>query len=253
MPSPTPEQRRLIALARRAEDATLARASAAVRAQFRADLLDATSKELSRVLALPQGERRVGLPRVLRLVSEATRATGTPPDAVYRAMGQAVAGRVLSVDELSRIADPSLSFNDSRALQARAVDRQRREMNRYWGRENKRFSDDVARTVRQAIREGLDTGKAADLLQERLGVGRSRALLIAEDQILTAASRADALRQRSLGLRAFLWWTKLDKKVRKEHQALHGRIFQWALARLLPGGPIRCRCRAIPVPNTRRA
>lgn len=244
----TPEHRRLLKAAREKEDGHLATASAAVRAQYRDDLLAAAQAELQRVLALPQGERRTQLPRVLRLISSASTATSTPPSAVYRAIQGAVRDRVLSVDELARISDPTLSFNDSTDLQARAVDKQRREMNRYWDKEQKRFRDDVAKVTRTAIRTGLRPDQAADLLQERLGVSRSRALLIAEDQLTTAAANAEAARQQALGLETYLWWSRLDRKVRKGHALLHGKVRRWKEGER-PGQAIRCRCRAIPVPK----
>jgi len=251
MPSLTPEHRRLLKAAREREDGHLATASAAVRAQYRDDLLAAAQAELTRVLALPQGERRTQLPRVQRLISSASTATRTPPSAVYRAIQGAVRDRVLSVDELARISDPTLAFNDSADLQARAVDRQRREMNRYWDREQKRFRDDVAKVTRQAIRTGLRPDQAADLLQERLGVSRSRALLIAQDQLLTAQAAAERTRLGALGVKKFIWWSRLDKRVRKGHALLHGKIFEFGSMRPLPGQEIRCRCRAIGIPPSR--
>lgn len=246
----TPEHKRLLKASREQENDHLDAASAAVRAQYRTDLLVAAEKELARALALPPGERRTQLPRVLRLISSASAATSTPPSAVYRAIQGAVRDRVLSVDELARISDPTLSFNDSADLQARAVDRQRREMNRYWDKEQKRFRDDVAKVTRQVIRQGLRPDRAADLLQERLGVSRSRALLIAEDQLTTAAAAAEAARQQALGLQSYIWWSRLDPRVRRGHKLLHGKIRRWKDGER-PGQAIRCRCRAIPVPRAR--
>lgn len=250
MPTLTPEHRRLLKASREQENGHLDAASAAVRAQYRADLLADAQAELERVLKLPPAQRRTALPKVLALISSASSATRTPPDQVYRSIRAAVADRVLSVDELARISDPKLAFNDSRALQARAVDVQRREMNGYWTREQKRFRDDTAKTVREAIRTGLNPEQAATLLEERLGVGRNRALLIAQDQLLTAAARADADRQRALGLTSYLWISRLDKRVRKGHRLLHGKVRRWWDGER-PGEAILCRCRAVPVPRVR--
>nr|WP_232337879.1 minor capsid protein [Deinococcus arboris] len=123
-------------------------------------------------------------------------------------------------------------------------------MNGYWSKEQKRFRDDTAKTVREAIRKGLSVEQAAGLLEERLGVGRNRALLIAEDQLLTAAARAEADRQQALGLTSYVWWSRLDNRVRRPHQLLHGQVRRWKEGEW-PGQAIRCRCRAVPVPRAR--
>ncbi|MBZ9753190.1 minor capsid protein [Deinococcus sp. HMF7604] len=248
MPALTPEHRRLLKLARAKEGEHLASARGAVLAQYRKGLLADAQAELERVLALPQAQRRVQLPKVLALISKASAATRTPPEQVYRSIRAAVRDRVLSVDELARISDPGLAFNDSKALQARAVDRQRQEMNGYWNKEQKRFRDDTAKTVREAIRKGLSVEQAAGLLEARVGVSRNRALLVAEDQLLTALATSERARLKALGIQKFIWWSRMDQKVRRGHQLLHGRIFEFKAAPILPGQEIRCRCRAIGVP-----
>ncbi|WP_261665439.1 minor capsid protein [Deinococcus sp. Marseille-Q6407] len=248
---PTPEQRRLLTLASEEEEAAIKGARGAILRQYQAVSLDASTRELARVLGLPLAQRRRQLPKVLALIDRATAATRTPPAQVWHALERAVGGRILSVDELARLSDPSLQFNSPGDLQARAVDRQRRQMNRYWDKEGRRFRNDVAKTVRQAARQGLDPERAADLLQERLGVSRGRAVLIATDQLRTAAAWADEQRQKQLGLKSYIWWTLGDKKVRGEHRARHGRIYRWGQGER-PGQAVNCRCRALPVPRSRQ-
>jgi len=242
----TPEARRLIKLARQREDAHLQAARGAVLRQFRKVALKAAEAELARVLALPPGRRRAGLPLVLRRIDEAMQATRTPPTELTALLKRAVRDRVLTSDDLVRLLDSGLNFNDPASLQARAVDKARRSMNGYWQSETTRFRNDAARTIREAIRKGLDPGKAADLLQERLGVHRSRAVLIVQDQMLTAAANAGISRLKALGVKQFQWETQGDNRVRPGHQVLQGQVFTWRGATELPGQAVLCRCFALP-------
>ncbi|AWN22200.1 hypothetical protein DKM44_02255 [Deinococcus irradiatisoli] len=243
----TPEARRLITQAHRREDAHLLAARGAVLRQFRRATLKAAEAELHRVLALPTGRRRASLPLVLRRIDEAMQPTRTPPAELTAVLRRAVRDRVLTADDLVKLLDPTLKLNDPASLQARAVDRQRAAMNGYWAKEGKRFRDDTARTVREALRQGLTPDKAADLLQERLGVHRSRAVLIAQDQMLTAASRAGIDRLRTVGVKQFSWETQQDRRVRPAHQVLQDQVFTWRSAPELPGQAVLCRCFAAPV------
>ncbi|WP_161883948.1 minor capsid protein [Deinococcus alpinitundrae] len=242
----TPEARRLIKLARQQEDTHLQAARGAVLRQFRKVALKAAEAELSRVLALPPGRRRASLPLVLRRIDEAMTVTRTPPAELTALLKRAVQDRTLTSDDLVKLLDPSLKLNDPASLQVKTVDRQRKQMNTYWESEGKRFKDDAARTVREALRLGLTPEKAADLLQARLGVHRSRAVLIAQDQMLTAASRAGIDRLKTLGVKQFQWETQQDSRVRPGHQALQGRVFTWRGAPELPGHAVMCRCWAAP-------
>ncbi|GAA4002753.1 hypothetical protein GCM10022631_11840 [Deinococcus rubellus] len=243
----TPEARRLIALARKREDGHLDAARGAVLRQFRKVALKAAEAELTRVLALPPGRRRASLPLVLRRIDEAMTATRTPPAELTAVLKRAVRDRILTSDDLVKLLDSSLKLNDPASLQVKAVDRQRAAMNKYWQTETVRFRNDSAQTVREALRLGLTPEKAADLLQARLGVHRSRAVLIAQDQMLTAASRAGIDRLKTLGVKQFQWETQQDRRVRAAHQALQGRVFTWRSAPELPGQAVMCRCWAAPV------
>lgn len=94
----------------------------------------------------------------------------------------------------------------------------RRDMNTYWVKKQRRLQNNVVRMTRQAIRTGLIPDHAADLLQNRVNVSRSRAVLIATDQLLTTAADADRARQRDMGITEYLWRSVGDAKVRGEHR-----------------------------------
>ncbi len=236
----------------RRESAQLDEARREVLRQYRRASFDALTGQLRGALDLPPAQRRAALPALLKELDTAASATRTPPKRIEGLIREAVRDRVLSVDDLSAFQNPALKFNDSAELRARAVDRQRREMNGYWDKEQARFKNDVSRTIREALRRGLPAERAADLLQERSGVSRSRAVLIAQDQMLTAAARADAARQRALGIKEFLWRTREDARVRDTHAACDGHRYRWDSQGEKPGDAIRCRCRALPYINSDR-
>ncbi|QLG11733.1 minor capsid protein (plasmid) [Deinococcus sp. D7000] len=237
--------RRLLRQAERQQAAHVTDARAAVNEQqSRLNLSDA-QKALEAALSLPKAKRGPAVRETLTLIREASGQTRTPPPELLGVIRRAVSDRALNTVDLALLSDRSLVFGDTRELQARAVDRQRQSMNGYWAGEHKRFRDDASATVREAIRKGLDPEKAADLLQVRLGVHRSRAILIAVDQMLTAEARAEQSLLRAAGVKEFQWAALMDGKTRQRHAELNGQVFAWRAAPVLPGAEIRCRCRAI--------
>lgn len=89
-------------------------------------------------------------------------------------------------------------------------------------------------------------------VQERLGVGLSRAKLIARDQTTKFNSTVQLAQAKAAGIEEFIWSTSKDASVRASHKALEGRTFRYDNPpivdheRALPGQPIQCRCQAIP-------
>lgn len=245
----TVAQRRLIELAREAEERDLKAARGTVLRQYRSVNLRAAEKALTAALSQPRAKRAQAVKGVLQLISEASRATGTPPAELLRVVRRAVRDRALNTRDLAVLSDPSLVFPDPGEAAADAVARQRADMNRYWAKEQNRFRDDAARTVREALRKGQTPEQAADLLQERLNVSRSRAVLIAQDQMLTAAAVAERTLLKAAGVKEFQWMSLMDGRQRKAHELLHGRVFTWRSAPELPGQAIRCRCRALLPPT----
>lgn len=89
-------------------------------------------------------------------------------------------------------------------------------------------------------------------VQERLGVGLSRAKLIARDQTTKFNSTVQLAQAKAAGIEEFIWTTSKDASVRPSHKALDGRTFRYDSPPIvdgepaLPGQPIQCRCQAIP-------
>lgn len=233
------------------ESRALNLAQRAVARQYRTAAFDRVADELRKALAEPNARKRqTRLRALLHLFDEATRTLGAPPAVMRRLIREGVRGRVLTVDEMLRLSDPALSFNDPTELAARAVTRSRQRMNDYWANEQKRFRDDVAKTTRDVLRRGLDEDQAVRLLMERTNVSRSRATLIVQDSMLTAFAEADRRRQLDAGVREYLWRTRGDNRVRTKHATLNGKRRAWRDGNLYPGSEIRCRCRAVPVVRT---
>lgn len=97
--------------------------------------------------------------------------------------------------------------------------------------------------------EGQSLRQMRKTVMERTGVSRSRADLIALDQVGKLNSALTQYRQRSAGVTSYIWRTALDERVRPLHRAREGREFRWDKPPSdgHPGVPIRCRCAAAPV------
>lgn len=118
----------------------------------------------------------------------------------------------------------------------------------------RKLIDDVKAVVLEAAPKGLRVEGLQALIQERFGVGRSRAALIARDQTLKLAGRITKTRQTAVGIRAYHWSTSKDERVRPLHRELEGTRQEWDSPPVVsadgrrehPGGDFQCRCIAIP-------
>ena len=97
--------------------------------------------------------------------------------------------------------------------------------------------------IAKAIREGTDAT-------------RSRARLIARDQVLKLNAQITQVRHEAAGVTEFIWRTSKDERVRADHEILDGKRFRYDEPpivdrrrgdRALPGVYFQCRCIAEPV------
>lgn len=112
----------------------------------------------------------------------------------------------------------------------------------------------VEKNVMQGFTRGLRHEEIAKQLEDYIdplnGTIRSRARLIARDQVNKLNGQLTELRQNELGVTRYVWRTSLDERVRDSHKSKEGKIFEWSNPPSDTGNPgedIQCRCWAEPV------
>lgn len=121
----------------------------------------------------------------------------------------------------------------------------------------KDLAESTLNKVEKDVMRGFATGTrweeiASDLedyIDPLNGTVRSRARLIARDQVNKLNGQLAELRQSELGVTRYIWRTALDERVRPEHLLNEGKIFEWNDPPNTghPGSEINCRCYAEPV------
>lgn len=113
---------------------------------------------------------------------------------------------------------------------------------------------EVHELVTTAASRGVRVEALRAEIMDRLGVARSRADLIARDQILKQNAQLSETRMQRLGITKYRWSTSHDSRVRPAHAHLDGNTYEFANPpdvgdgrRENPGGDFQCRCVAIPV------
>lgn len=81
---------------------------------------------------------------------------------------------------------------------------------------------------------------------------RTRAKLIAKDQMSKLVTDVTRSRQVSIGVSEYAWWTVLDERVRRIHRLLHSNVYKYGEPTgsengLEPGQEVNCRCKAIAI------
>lgn len=112
-----------------------------------------------------------------------------------------------------------------------------------------RYFTQVQSIVSESVVIGRRADKVRELLQERFDVSKTNAIRIARDQISKLTGAITEVRQRSLGIDAYIWRTSNDERVRESHALNEGERFLWnepPAETGHPGEDIQCRCRAEP-------
>lgn len=106
----------------------------------------------------------------------------------------------------------------------------------------------VEKRVLAGVQSGMLHGDLAEGIAADMGVGATRAKLIARDQVGKLYGQVNASRQREMGVTSFVWRTVRDGRVRSEHVARDGKVYRYDEPPNgeLPGEPILCRCYAEP-------
>ena len=109
----------------------------------------------------------------------------------------------------------------------------------------------VSQSVSSAVLNGESAGTLSEALREQFGIVGRRADLIARDQIASAVSDLNMIRQKQAGVLSYKWSTSSDERVRASHAALDGKEFNWGDDGPdhghHPGQAVNCRCVALGV------
>lgn len=110
------------------------------------------------------------------------------------------------------------------------------------------YFEKLETTVWDNLVDGMRFEDLADKIQRVADVTESRAKLIARDQTSKMNGAFNEARQTSVGIDKYIWSTSGDERVREEHAANDGKIFDWndPPATGHPGEDIQCRCVALP-------
>lgn len=112
-----------------------------------------------------------------------------------------------------------------------------------------RYFTEIQNEIFSGARQGLSTKDISARIQKRGDVAKSKADLIARDQVNKLNGQLSKLRQTSIGVEKYIWRTSLDERVRPEHRVREGQIYSWdePPGDGHPGEPINCRCYAEPI------
>lgn len=109
---------------------------------------------------------------------------------------------------------------------------------------------DIEGMVQRGIAGGERNERIRQEIIDQFGITRSRASLIARDQISKLNGQLTQTRQESFGITKYRWRTSGDERVRETHRAHEGKIFSWDNPPFdtgHPGQDYQCRCTAEPV------
>lgn len=108
------------------------------------------------------------------------------------------------------------------------------------------YLDQLHGKIVAAVRAGKPSKVIAEVVRETFDLPRSRAKLIARDQIGKLNGQLTMARQKNIGVESYVWRTSLDERVREEHKHREGEKFSWDEPPKdgHPGNPINCRCSA---------
>lgn len=100
-----------------------------------------------------------------------------------------------------------------------------------------KLKEETSSEINRIVQSGLQQGKRVEEIRKELlstdlkpGVFskvRTRAELIARDQVGKLTGQLTKLRQNELGVQYYTWRTSLDERVRDSHQVLEGKLCDW--------------------------
>ena len=201
----------------------------------RSDTVEGDIAALLRVI--DQVERAVGAPTAAQVEGVGSDVEGFTTRAVNSQLRTVPAIDVLSGDLTTGILDGWIEDNVALITNM-----------------DKTYFDQVRATIVDSLVKGRSTASLASDISDRFKVSKSKARLIARDQIGTLNSGVTKERQTSLGIEEYIWDNVGDTRVRKKHKdkpvGLGDTVQRWDTPvpdEIAPGIPINCRCGAIAV------
>lgn len=103
--------------------------------------------------------------------------------------------------------------------------------------------------IQDGLLNGTSTKNMAKLIAERFDVAASRAKFLARDQTATLNAQVSSVRMQSAGITKYEWSTSNDERVRPEHAARDGKVYEWSSPPEggNPGEDYNCRCVSIAI------
>ncbi|WP_288481985.1 minor capsid protein [uncultured Deinococcus sp.] len=181
---------------------------------------------------------------------KAAASLAEPPDTLARAVREAVQSGVTGTTEMFAASQVVTdAFTVPATLQLRFREHALARMNDFWAAESPRFRAEVQGAVYDGLERGQNIDQITKRIKDRAGVSRSRATLIARNEVGHAAAFAMRESQKEAGLTEYIWRTASDNRVRKEHKKRDGKTFSWddPPAGGHPGEDYQCRCVALAV------
>ena len=231
-----------------------------------------TEERLRAILPHEEAERVIAAEaarvRIRRKLDQVSAGSGHVQAAVH---DQAVRVATQNLREFRRVFDldkkGSVANIQIRAVQpgiAPAIERFQKDNASLITRMHERTKDQIREVVDTAWTSGARVEQIRAQVQERFEVSKSRAELIARDQVLKLNGQITKQRQQSAGVRFYIWTTAGDERVRgspsapkskRDHYHLDGTTQSWDVPPVVaedgttahPGVDYQCRCIAFPV------
>lgn len=195
-------------------------------------------------------ERVVELDRLMGAFRQASSVLNTPPQVMRGLLQAAVtSGVTAATDMLATAGDMLEMFRARPDAEIEYTRHAQGRLTRYWGKEQARLASEVETVLLEGLERGQSAAQMAARLRERVDVSRSRARLIASNELGNASAYAQEQSQREAGVTHYIWHTAGDERVRDEHRVRNGKTFAWDSPPSdgHPGQAIRCRCVALAV------
>ncbi len=156
-----------------------------------------------------------------------------------------------AVKETLGIGPPERSYYDQ--LHAAAMED--------WVKDNVKWLSDMPNDtiteLKSIVYSGYIDGKTSDEIADEFDQGLTSALKRNSALVINRVANinTEITKQKHLdaGIHEYIWWTRLDERVRRSHRRLHGRKFSWDAPpetdggrHCHPGEDYGCRCTALP-------